>query len=420
LRRSISINKSVAALLIIIGSALAARLVVGILYFNPFDTFWYREWAVNLPKGFFSVYSRAEAISLDDPPLYLFCLYLTGLAYQFFGFECSNEMQMFLMKFWPILFDTLCILTIYFAARRRSETAALFCAALWGCNPSAFYNSAFWGQTDGLMALLLVWAFLLAEKRPVVSCFMFAVAGLTKYQSLFFTPVLLLYIFRRHGIKRLLLGISAAAATVAAVFLPFMIGARNPLLFFDVYLAGLDTYPYCTFNAYNIYGWLGLNCVEDSGEAFLGLSYADVNTIVTVIILMVIVFLFLFGRRINIYVGGLLIMQSIFMLTTRMHERYQIIVLPFALLAYATTKNIHFAVQFAALTILTLINQAVILFNVNQFIIFDNLDGIMTVVSFINLIVFIHTLYASINYFFKEEGYDLFETTPPYSATAEE
>ncbi|MBQ8550798.1 MAG: glycosyltransferase family 39 protein [Clostridia bacterium] len=420
MEKSSTRKKVILALAIIIGSALVARMVISVLYFNAFDTYWYRKWAYDLPNGLFSVYSRASQIDLDYPPLYLFCLYLTGLAYRVFGIACSDGMQMFLMKFWPVIFDTLCVFAIYKAARKRGETVALFAAAAWTVNPSAVFNSSFWGQTDGLMALMLIIAFMWAEDRPLLACFMFALAGLTKYQSLFFTPVLLLFIFKRHGIKRLLEGVLAAALTVIAVFLPFMIGAGNPLLFFDVYLGGANTYQYCTFNAYNIYGLLGLNGVYDQTAVWGPITYSHINAALLVLTVAATAFLMLKTKRPNIYVGGLFIMQCIFMLSTRMHERYQMVVLPMALLAFITTRYYDFLWQFIALTAITLINQCVVLFNVNHGTFDGSLVSLMTVVSAINLLCFVHTVYACVKYFLKEEKHDLLETAPAYSSSAEE
>ena len=65
------------------------------------------------------------------------------------------------------------------------------------------------------------------------------------------------------------------------------------------------------------------------------------------------------------WVGGLFIMTALFMLMTRMHERYQFIVLPFALMAYVTTKNRHFLWQTLLLTATSLLNQVAVLANVN-------------------------------------------------------
>lgn len=393
-------------LMFIVFSAVAARFIIGVLYYNSYDTFWYRDWAFGLQDGLFDIYSRAEEISLDYPPLYLFCLYLTGMAYRVFGAGCGDALQMILMKFWPILFDGLCIILIWRMARPHGEWTALFAAAAWAYNPSVFYNTACWGQTDQLMAFLLLAAFFLADRnRPVLACVTFAVAGLTKYQSLFFTPVLLLYIFRSCGWKPTLKGVLAAAGTVLAVFLPFMIGARDPLLFFRVYLGGAATYKYCTFNAYNFYGMFGLNAVRDDTTIFGAFSYAHLNLIFVLLIIAYTAYLFLRGRKINIYVGGLFIMEALFMLATRMHERYQMVVLPFALMAYVTTRNRHFIYQFSLLTLTTFVNQFVILAEVRNSDIFfaPYMGEIMWFFSVINFAVFLYVSYVCTYYIMDKE-----------------
>lgn len=107
------------------------------------------------------------------------------------------------------------------------------------------------------------------------------------------------------------------------------------------------------------------------------------------------------------------------MLSTRMHERYQMVVLPFALLAFVTTKERRFMWQFGWLTVLTLINQFVVLANVNHNMFAASQNGIMSVVSAANVLVFIHTIYTCINYLLKEESYEFFERTSSNLETAE-
>ena len=48
------------------------RLAIGIGYYNPQDTLWYKAWAMELNNGLFDIYSRAEQVNLDYPPIYLF------------------------------------------------------------------------------------------------------------------------------------------------------------------------------------------------------------------------------------------------------------------------------------------------------------------------------------------------------------
>ena len=147
---------------------------------------------MDLPNGLFSVYQRATQISLDYPPLYLLCLYPIGLIYKAVGTDIHSVYQMFLMKFWPIIFDCLVGALIYFIFRKKDINIALIGSTLWLLNPSTIYNSAFWGQTDSIMVFFLVLSFYyLSQKRESLACIFFAVAGLIKYQSLFFVPVFL-------------------------------------------------------------------------------------------------------------------------------------------------------------------------------------------------------------------------------------
>ena len=141
---------------ILMGFALALRLVAGVAYYNEQDTFWYRDWAFDLSNGFFSVYARAEQISLDYPPLYLFLLAITNFFYKIFGRDCSAYLQMLLLKFWPILADFIFGLLLYRLLGRKFGRATGLCAALlWLFDPAVIFNSAFWGQTDGLLCMLL-------------------------------------------------------------------------------------------------------------------------------------------------------------------------------------------------------------------------------------------------------------------------
>ena len=401
-KKSISIDiKNVTMFMVfVIISAAVLRFIVGVSHINTYDTFWYKRWALDLPNGIFDVYARADSISLDYPPVYLFFLYLTGLGYKVIGTDPHIYTQMFLMKFWPIVFDVLCVAFLYYMFRKTDIKAGVCAAVLWAVNPSVFFNSTMWGQTDSVMMFLLLLTFYFTYKnRPIAACVVFAIAGMTKYQCLYFTPILLLQIYKDSGLKSLLKSVGAAAISVAIVFLPFMIGGKNPLLFFDVYLGGADKYPYCTLNAFNVYGMFCLNWVEDT---FAGCNVLSV--VFTVMSVALIIGLYLFGKRRCAFVGGLLFMQCIFMLTTRMHERYQIVVLPFALVAYFLYKIKDFLYLFISLSIITAINQSIVLMRVAHSDYFESGYGaIMMIVSIINFIVFAYSVYVCCKFFLTGE-----------------
>lgn len=377
------------------------RLAIGIGYYNPQDTLWYKAWAMELNNGLFDIYSRADQVNLDYPPIYLFFLKITGGIYSLIGESVHNYTEMLIMKMWPMLGDILCAVALFYVFRRQSPKTGLVAASLWMFNPSVIFNCAFWGQTDSIMCLLLLLSFITLErKKPVLACVLFALAGMTKYQCLFFTPLFLTELFVKYRISKTLKGIAAAAATVALVFLPFMIGSENPFLFFDVYLKGQGTYPYCTLNAYNVYGIFGLNWKEDSigTPSLYALSFVLVVALIGFMI-----YCYIRAKRNSVWVMGFLFMNTLFMFMTRMHERYQFVALIFILMAAIVHKHRGFFYCFAGISVITFLNQVIPMFSwrtENSF--FDNYyGGLMVTFSVVNLILYFVSAYVCIKFIFK-------------------
>ena len=172
----LTVNKSVADkkifdvffIMLIFGAVL--RFAIGVGYYNPQDTLWYKAWAMELQGGLFDIYLKADQISLDYPPIYLFFLKITGAIYKITGEEVHNYTEMFIMKLWPILGDILCSVAIFKVLKPKSPKAAIAASALWIFNPSVIFNCAFWGQTDSIMCLLLLVSFVTLEnKKPVLA-----------------------------------------------------------------------------------------------------------------------------------------------------------------------------------------------------------------------------------------------------------
>ena len=298
--------------------ALLFRISVGLLYYNTFDLQWYRTWALSIQNGFFDCYARLMDVQngLDYPPAYLFLLYPLGKLYTLLGLRDYDMYDMIAMKAWPILFDVLTAALLYFMCRRESEKLGVLAAALWALNPSTIFNCSNWGQTDCIMIFLLVVAFYQAEReRPFSASVLFAVACLTKMQTLYFTPVLFLFLLRRYRLPKTLACVGAALATGVAAFVPFIIGGwrlqgwESLLTPFRVYLGGLGKYPYAALNTYNIYGIFNLNWVRDSlsiaggvmdpelGFAVGGLTLQHLSLVLTAGSLALLCWVMLKGRR---------------------------------------------------------------------------------------------------------------------------
>ena len=147
------------AIIFLFGFAALLRLLVGVAYINKMDTFWYRNWAISLPDGFFTVYARAEEISLDYPPLYLISLYLVGQLYRLVGGTGANiYTQMLLLKIFPILFDCLCGVFLYRVCSKKFDQRIGFVSAMaWLFNPSMFFNSTLWGRATRSCVFSCCW-----------------------------------------------------------------------------------------------------------------------------------------------------------------------------------------------------------------------------------------------------------------------
>ena len=384
--------------------AIILRFAIGVLYYNSNDTLWYRDWAVSLPDGFFNVYARRDVIGLDYPPVYLFLLYITGLCYRIVGINAHNYMQMFLLKFWPIVTDVLCAFVLYKIFGKYQKTVGLIVSFMWLFNPSVIFNCAFWGQTDGLMCLLLFVSFyaLLTEK-PLLACCLFAVAGLTKYQCLFFTPVFLSELFIRFKFKKSFKGIIVAALTVAVVFIPFMIGSKDPFLFFNLYLGGQNKYPHCTLNAFNIYGVFLLNWIPDAEIILFGkISLNTLSNILTVLIVIGSVLISVFAKRKSMWITSFLLMSTLFMFTTRMHERYLFPVLVFLLAAAFLHKNKKFAIIFVLYSLTTFLNQIIPMmsWNTEGSAIIEYYTFLLMIMSVLGFGVYLYSTAVSLDFLF--------------------
>ena len=359
-------------------SALFTRLFIGTFATNTFDVYWYRQWVLDLHNGLFDIYSRANEIALDYPPLFLVLVYPVSLLYRLVPPDSYYITDMLFMKLVPILFDVAtAALLFYICHKSKYSVTGLFVMALWLCDPSMLFNSTVWGQTDSLLSFFLILSFwLLHRRRCVIATVIYTAACMIKFQSLFFAPVFLLGLLSacdlcasmfpstpKKAFVKFGYCVLAALSTVAVVFAPFIIGAKNPSLIFDVYLGSAGKYPYCTLNAFNFYSILGKNWVESDHIFFCNITYSTFGILVTLLGVAGLMTLWFFGKRRCVYLGCVFMIQHIFMFMTAMHERYQIIVLPFVLMAYIMHRNRRYLYMFISLSLVTAINQFTVMCN---------------------------------------------------------
>ena len=253
----------------------------------------------------------------------------------------------------PVIFG---LLTAY-----ARPAAAFAMAAIYGLNPAAIFDAAFWGQPDAVHAILLVIAIWLVEKdRPLAAGLFVGLAAATKPQAWALFPFLAYVCLRRFGLARSVgLGVAAAIAAIV-VCLPFLVYGTVPeLLTLPKLIA--DTMPVASANAHNIW-WIATGASQEfvpDAEPFLGpITYRQVALGLALLVMAYGIW------RTNPWAtrGGLAQIAAYlafgwFLVTTRAHENHAFMVLP--LLAMAMPRS-GFLIAVSAAISLTLFANMVL------------------------------------------------------------
>ena len=383
------------------------RLINAYWCVHYFDIPYYRDWALSaVNDGLFNIYNMdLGEHSVDYPPMFLFPLYITGLILKNETVMNFDGYLMIALKMWQIIFDLATIIALYIVFKNKNKLAALGAAAVWAVNPSIIFSSSYWGQTDSIMLfLLLITLAAFDNKMPVFGTVMYAVACLTKFQCAYFAPVILLFLlFGKYTPRQIASALISAAGTVLIVFAPFMAHSGITLPF-KIYFGGFGKWPSASAYAFNFFGLLGLNCVQDNVKIGSLVSVSTLGTIMTIIAVVLTVLIFFTTKNKCPYMLSFFLMNTIFMFASRMHERYQIPVIILLLLASAKHKSAKLFVCHVLTTVMTFLNAA---FSFDVHIKYydpapymQNADSIFIALSGINLIVYFITLYITLDFFF--------------------
>jgi len=214
------------------------------LYFNA-------PWARGIQRhGLFSVYATTPGV--DYPPIFLTILWLTSsLAAPFRGAGLSLQFTV-LTKFFSVAAELLLIALLY-AKLPPARNIRWLLPLLFALSPGLIAVSAFWGQTDSILTLLLVLSIFALNRRQSRRAWLwFALALLMKFQAIVLLPMLGLLSLRRFGLWRTLQSIALAFALLVLLYLPFILtSGYDPAM--RPYGGAVDLYPFVTANAHNLW-----------------------------------------------------------------------------------------------------------------------------------------------------------------------
>ncbi len=375
----------------ILAGLLAVSLLIRVLLFPqkgyPIDigdfSYWFNAAATH---GIRTFYSTAGWV--DYPPFNVYIFWAFGSLAKTFSIPLVN-----MIKLVPNLFDLGTSILIYIFVRKQSSfKLALVATALYAFNPAVIYDAAVWGQYDAIYTFFLVLSLMLALKsKPELSAAAFAIGLLTKPQGIALLPLIAYLIYRKNGLKQLLVSIIAFTATVFVVIAPFEWGG-NPITFLtNIYFGAYKGYAYTSINAFNLWGLFGL-WMPDGNLVYIGWALFGAFAVFTIY------FLHKHFNNSNDYLAvfaAFMLFFAFFMLPTRIHERYLFPAISVLALMFPFIKKAR--PLYAVLTGTLLVNEAYILYwlNISYPNASPNLSGnpIVLAVGTINLLMLI---YASI------------------------
>jgi Gpi18-like mannosyltransferase len=343
----------------------------------------------------------------DYPPFNVYIFWFFGSlanAVSTHGISAVN-----IVKLAPNLFDLGTAVLIYvFVRKQASFKLALAATALYAFNPAVIYNAAVWGQFDAIYTFFLILSLMLALKsKPELSAATLAIALLTKPQAIALAPLIAFLIYKKSGLKRMLVSVLAFALTIFLIILPFDWKGQPLTSLSQIYFGGFGQYSVTSVNAFNLWGLYGL-WVSDANFFILGWALFGAFTVFV---------LYVLHKRFNVsgdylaIFAAFMLFFAFFMLPTRIHERYLFPAISVLALMFPFIKKAR--PLYVALTATLFINEAYVLYWLNASYpnAAPNLTGdpIVLAVSAINLLMLI---YASILMWDELKGRGWLKTEP--------
>ena len=339
----------------------------------------------------------------DYPPGYMLVLWVVGIIRSVLGLDYNSAVFTALVKLPGILADFFTVVVICKLANKKwGNSVAMVLALLYAANVAAIADSAYWGQIDSLLALLLILSFnAMLTKKHFLSGVLIALAVLCKPQGLLFLPVLLLgYLIplaQKQNIKQSLLNlciaVSGGLAASLVVILPFAIKMR-PSWIFELYLGTLGSYEYASLNGLNLYTLFGGNWVSQYNTFWIW-DYQTWGYIGIGLTLAATAFwAFKQRKQENIFALAAFFVTSFYILAPRMHERYLFPAILLLLFAFIQSHDKRFLYVFGVLSISQLYNMVIVL----QVTHVPADDPILVIFSAVNVIAFGYLCYLMYYY----------------------
>ncbi|MHB1937965.1 MAG: hypothetical protein ACYCOR_15450 [Acidobacteriaceae bacterium] len=310
----------------------------------------YAEWMkLTVRYGLRGAYENHSPLaSINYPPIYVALLDVYAHVLLIFGkVQFSSLAGTFYAKLLPVfLLLTSISVALLLTLRNRvfNWKANLLPLLLLLFNPALILDGPAWGQTDVLFSALSVGSLLASPYRPFLSGVLFSLALLTKPQPGAIVPALgAILLFQASGHLATREWFSSALRRVG-LFSAGVVSAAVPILGFFALdgrlwdmlrlslFSAVGAYPFASMNAFNIWWWvLGVApTTSDTMIVFPGITLRDLSLLLFVTAAIFIVLWIVRELRkkksptLIALEAGALCYFALFLLSTEMHERYEL------------------------------------------------------------------------------------------------
>ncbi len=341
----------------------------------------YTAWALDMAaRGPAEIYR--SGYFLDYPPGYLYALWAVGALASAVG--AAGTALRVLVETPAMLADLILGATVFAAVRRAASVRMAWAAMLLvALNPALLFDTVVWGQSDSVLALVLLLAVLaFIDRRFALGWALAAIAVLVKPQGLMLLPVFA-WLTLLEANPRVWAGSALAAiATFLVGIAPFQLG-KSWNWIFTLYSATAGYYAETSVNAFNFIALIGGLRQPDSAE-LLGVSYFVIGMAMLAPLYAFVGWL-LWKRRdaTAMWFAACLTVFGFFMLAPRMHERYLYAALVFA--APLAAGSLTMLSVFALLTVTCFFNLAYVLHTLNTVVFLEPRDSLAMLTAIINL-----------------------------------
>jgi len=239
----------------------------------------------------------------------------------------------------PIIVSDLAIGCLLYRAVPGSKLKKLFFATLWLFHPTAWYESAVFGQFDAIGAVLLLASVIMLEKGNDKIAFLIAgLAVMTKQHVLMPVAMMTAVSLRNLGWRRVLKDLSIFAGVVAAFSIPFLITGNFVTYVKSIILPGGGP----DYQIPIMYAFSGSGSLLTYLHEYLGWNTKPyfVYTIPILVIGFLAALVFSYRRKITPAQGALIGFLVFIGLSYRANYQYLIVYIPLALLVASQTKFI--------------------------------------------------------------------------------